>query len=246
MLRIIRRQLNSWCPASSAQRLGFIVVLFIGVEVPVIACAGAMLCDQAATQAARHTGVPVNVLKALTRTETGRRKDGVFAPWPWSMNVEGKGKWFASQAEAELYLAQVTSTGNRNFDVGCFQINYRWHGEAFETAQAMFDPKKNAIYAARFLQRLFEEKGNWTDAAAAYHSRTPKYATRYKARFERILSDLKQDRGVAVALAESEREYAKRQNSFPLLQQQNTQLRSFGSLVPIVQTGQRAFLALGG
>lgn len=246
MLRIIRRQLNSWCHASSARRLGFIVVLFIGVEVPVIACAGAMLCDQAATQAARHTGVPVNVLKALTRTETGRRQDGVFAPWPWSMNVEGKGKWFASQAEAERYLAQVTSTGIRNFDVGCFQINYRWHGAAFETAQAMFDPKKNAIYAARFLRRLFEEKGNWTDAAAAYHSRTPKYATRYKARFERILSDLKQDRGVAVALAESEREYAKRHNSFPLLQQQNTQLRSFGSLVPIVQTGQRAFLALGG
>ena len=50
----------------------------------------------------------------------------------------------------------------------------------------MFDPATNANYAARFLSDLYSELGNWSEAAGAYHSRTPKYAQKYAARFDRI------------------------------------------------------------
>lgn len=228
-------------------RACFLVGLWFGLIFDAVpAMASGALCDQAASQAARRTGVPVSILKALTRTETGRRKDGVFAPWPWSMNVEGKGRWFASRADAETYLQSVRAAGTRNFDVGCFQINFRWHGTAFATPALMFEPAENALYAARFLRRLYDEKGNWVDAAAAYHSRTPKYASRYKARFETILANLdgaKQDEALLKNRLAAD---AQRENLYPLLRNHGGKTRALGSLVPMTGATQRSFLALGG
>jgi soluble lytic murein transglycosylase-like protein len=63
--------------------------------------------------------------------------------------------------------------GARSYDVGCFQINYRWHGQHFASLDQMFDPDANAAYAARFLSELYAEFGDWSRAAGAYHSRTP-------------------------------------------------------------------------
>ncbi|MEM9642038.1 MAG: transglycosylase SLT domain-containing protein [Pseudomonadota bacterium] len=161
------------------------------------------VCDAAGVRAARQTGVPVNVLRAVTRTETGRARDGKLAPWPWTVNMEGAGKWFDTRAEALAYVLQHHDRGARSYDVGCFQINYRWHGNAFPSIEAMFDPATNALYAAQFLQRLFAETGSWPKAAAAYHSRTPKFANRYKARFERIMARLSgQDVPPPLALSE--------------------------------------------
>ncbi len=216
--------------------------LFLAASFP--ALASGEICDRAAAQAAARTGVPEGILRALTRTETGRRMKGEFSPWPWSMNVAGKGHWFASRREAESYLQDISASGIRNFDVGCFQINYRWHGTGFASPSAMFDPLGNALYAARFLRRLYEEKGNWVDAAAAYHSRTPKYATRYRTRFEQILARVEARPGRKVEDPKIVK--AARPNLYPLLRRQATQARALGSLVPMKQTAQRSFLALGG
>ena len=152
--------------------------------------AAAEICDTAAAEAARRSGVPVGVLRAITRTETGRGGGGGLEPWPWTVNMEGVGKWFDDRAAAMTYVRQHHARGARSYDIGCFQINYRWHGDAFESLEAMFDPVTNALYAARFLTELYHETGAWPRAAAAYHSRTPKYAERYRKRFERILAQL--------------------------------------------------------
>ena len=37
-------------------------------------------CDAAATEASHRTGVPLKILKAVTRTETGRSRDGKITP----------------------------------------------------------------------------------------------------------------------------------------------------------------------
>jgi len=50
----------------------------------------AELCDAAAQRAAMSEDVPVNILRAITRVETGRRTDGHLKPWPWAVNLEGK------------------------------------------------------------------------------------------------------------------------------------------------------------
>ena len=65
----------------------------------------------------------------------------------------------------------------------------------------MFDPDANAAYAARFLSELYAEFGDWSRAAGAYHSRTPKFANRYRGRFDRIRARLKGDGDDTVKLA---------------------------------------------
>ncbi|MEL7463177.1 MAG: lytic transglycosylase domain-containing protein [Pseudomonadota bacterium] len=152
------------------------------------------LCDRAASVAARESGVPAEVLFALTRTETGRGRDGRLEPWPWTVNMEGEGRWFDSRDEAVAYIERHRRKGARSFDVGCFQINHRWHGDAFASLEEMFDPLVNARYAARFLGELRDElnarSGDWLRIAGAYHSRTPQFAEAYRARFAAIFDAL--------------------------------------------------------
>ncbi|MEM9268454.1 MAG: lytic transglycosylase domain-containing protein [Pseudomonadota bacterium] len=147
-------------------------------------------CDRAGVFAARRTGVPIDVLRAISLTETGRALGGELRPWPWTVNMEGTGVWFDSRAEALKYTQTHQAKGSKSFDVGCFQINHRWHGEHFASVEEMFDPVMGALYAARLLRGLHLELGSWSKAAGAYHSRTEQFATRYRARFDRILARL--------------------------------------------------------
>lgn len=203
-----------------------------------------VLCDEVAAEASRRTGVPLSVLRAITRTETGRKRNGAFQPWPWTVNMEGKGVWFDTEDEARSYVYKEYRRGARSFDVGCFQINFRWHGQAFASIDEMFDPLKNALYAARFLKELHTEKGSWGLAAGAYHSRTPEFANRYQARFEKFRNAFAaEDEGhipeipdivLAANTGTPDGEappMAARANTYPLLQTGGT--TGLGSLVPL-------------
>lgn len=145
-----------------------------------------VLCERAAARASAASGVPLSVLRAIALTETGRTRQGSFRPWPWTVNMEGRGVWFDTLEDARDYVARHHARGARSYDVGCFQINYRWHGQHFATLDQMFDPDANAAYAARFLLELYQELGDWSRAAGAYHSRTPYFAGKYRERFDRI------------------------------------------------------------
>ena len=146
----------------------------------------AELCDRSAQAAAAGQSVPLDVMRAITRAETGRPANGLLQPWPWTVNMEGVGHWFPDREAAQAYVNSQVRRGARSFDVGCFQINYKWHGQAFRSVDEMFDPGRNAAYAARFLAELHAEFGDWSRAVGAYHSRTPELARRYAARFEHI------------------------------------------------------------
>lgn len=204
------------------------------------------ICDLVAVEAARRTGVPLSVLKAISLSETGRQRDGAFRPWPWTVNMEGEGHWFGSAEEARAYVDREFARGARSFDVGCFQINYKWHGQAFRSLDELFDPMANALYAARFLQALHAEQGDWGRAAGAYHSRTPEFANRYQARFERLhekLANAEIDAIpvipdiVAAEIADPARPLAAvmRINRYPLLQTGAS--TGLGSLVPLGNGG---------
>jgi hypothetical protein len=152
------------------------------------AARNAALCDRAARQAAQAADVPLEILRALTRTETGRGRE--MAPWPWTVNLEGRGLWFDTAAEAQRHVFEAFQRGARSFDVGCFQINYRWHHEGFRSIEEMFDPVLNARYAARFLRDLRRELGSWERAVGAYHSRRHAHAVRYLERFAEVRAAL--------------------------------------------------------
>lgn len=153
----------------------------------------ALTCDRAARQAADALSVPLDVLLAITRTETGRTGDIGLTPWPWTVNMEGEGHWFEGRDEALAFVFKHFKRGARSFDVGCFQLNFKWHGAAFRSIEDMFDPYANAAYAAKFLAELHAELGDWSAAAGAYHSRTPSVARLYTSRFTEIRENLKND-----------------------------------------------------
>ena len=212
----------------------------------------ASICEAAAAQVSRETGVPVDVLRAITLTETGRKGADGFLPWPWTVNMEGVGKWFDDRKSARSYVDRHFKRGARSFDVGCFQINYRWHGDAFASIDEMFDPIANARYAAKFLNELFGEFGDWTKAAGAYHSRTPKFAKKYAARFDRIRARLPDYeivepivpvlRAVKEAEPTAPIQLIARINRYPLLQPGQT--GGIASLVPLSQSGTPRFLEI--
>ncbi|MBP1805078.1 lytic transglycosylase domain-containing protein [Rubellimicrobium aerolatum] len=189
------------------------------------------------------SGVPLSVLIAVTLTETGRGRDGTRRPWPWTVNMEGEGHWFATRDEALAFAQARHASGAESFDVGCFQINWLWHHENFVSIDQMFDPLANATYAASFLRTLAEEKGGWSEAAGAFHSRTPDLAAKYRALFDENLA-VAQAAGVdggelagpfaaqGTLLAEGKGLGAPRVNTFPLLKPAGGALR-LGSLVPL-------------
>lgn len=155
------------------------------------------MCDTASEMAARTHQVPLDVMRAISRTETGRRIQQDLRPWPWTVNMEGSGRWFKTEDEARAFVFAHFKRGARSFDVGCFQINYKWHGAAFRSIDEMFDPESNADYAARFLSQLFEEMDDWSLAVGAFHSRTPENAQVYAARFEKIRDRLRASEPIA-------------------------------------------------
>jgi hypothetical protein len=185
-------------------------------------------CLTAAREAAERTGVPESVLIAISQTETGRGAGDAIRPWPWTVNMEGEGRWFDTPEEALAYVRERQAQGARSFDLGCFQINHRWHGMHFDSLEAMMEPLPNALYAAQFLRRLHDESGDWSVAAGAYHSRTEVYATRYRARFDRLLAAAEGGQAPQL-LARGTAEV--RVNAFPLLQ--GGAAGTMGSLVPI-------------
>ena len=129
-------------------------------------------------------------MRAISLAESGRPLDGRLAPWPWTVNMEGEGRWFSNPEELLTWVRGRQAKGARSFDLGCFQVNHLWHGAAFEGLEDMLDPESNARYAARFLRALRDETGSWEIAAGHYHSRTPDLAHRYRSRVLSIAADL--------------------------------------------------------
>lgn len=161
------------------------------------------LCRNAAITAADVHGIPREVMVAITLVETRTKRDGVSGPWPWTVNVAGKGRWFDSRAGALVHAQAALSRGQTSFDVGCFQLNYKWHGMHFGSIDEMFEPAPSGDYAARFLKSLHAETGDWIKASGLYHSRTAKHAKRYRTLVARTVRGMggKVPEQVAVAAA---------------------------------------------
>lgn len=119
-------------------------------------------------------------MHAIGVVESGRKDEqGGVTAWPWTINAEGKGAYFNTKAEAIAAVTELRGRGVRSIDVGCMQVNLRYHPEAFASLDEAFDPSANARYAARFLQRLFGQTGSWPAAASGYHSLNPEFGGPY-------------------------------------------------------------------
>ena len=116
-------------------------------------------------------GMPKNLLLSVSLTESGRRiKNGEFISWPWTINKKGEGKFFANKASAINYVKEYTKKGKKNIDLGCMQVNFMYHPNAFKNFYEAFDPDKNVEWAATMLSSLYTKFGTWESAVGYYHS----------------------------------------------------------------------------
>ena len=166
--------------------------------------AGFAACRTAIRAAALAAGLPWGLLASVAAVESGRpaaagagrapvRSIGLripprlappagWEPWPWTINADGVGQFFATKAQAIAAVVALQAAGVRSIDVGCLQVNLQYHPHAFRSLADAFDPRANARYAAGFLNRLFGRLGDWPKAVAAYHSQTPALGHRYRRR----------------------------------------------------------------
>lgn len=148
---------------------------------------GARQCTQYFPVEERNNSIPTHLLAAIATTESGRYHEGLgmSVPWPWTINVEGKGYFFKTKAEAIAQTQNFLAKGYQSIDVGCMQVNLKHHPKAFANLNQAFDPSTNVAYAAKFLRTNYASLGDWIKATAAYHSRTPQHGNRYLGNIER-------------------------------------------------------------
>lgn len=75
-----------------------------------------------------------------------------------------------SKAKALTEFAAARREGRKLIDLGCMQINYHYHANAFRSVADMLDPARNVDYAARFLKSLKGRHETWVMAVARYHA----------------------------------------------------------------------------
>lgn len=161
------------------------------------------LCD-AAIERAQVKPMPRTLLSAISRVESGRVDPaaGRVRAWPWTINTEGRGSFFATKDEAVAAVQAIQARGQRSIDVGCMQVNLMHHPTAFPDLATAFDPDANAAYAARFLLALHAGTRDWNLAAAYYHSQTQERGEDYQRRvFGRVMTPMGPPLGTGTARA---------------------------------------------
>ena len=161
---------------------------FVGVD-------DSMVCQSAALKYEKQYQIKEHMLQTITNVETGRwnQEKGQTLGWPWTVNAQGKGRFYSSKAEAVKAVKELQAKGVKSIDVGCMQINLKYHVDAFDSVEEALDPYKNVEYGAKFLKKLYKSKGNdWMKAAMAYHSGVLKKALRYKKKLVVAYAKVKQ------------------------------------------------------
>ncbi|MBE6443908.1 MAG: lytic transglycosylase domain-containing protein [Alphaproteobacteria bacterium] len=153
------------------------------------------VCTVAAQQFENKYQIKKHLLTTITNVESGRwnQKKQRNIAWPWTINAQGKGRFFATKQQAIAEVRRLQAQGVKSIDVGCMQINLAYHPDAFENLEEAFNPYKNVEYGAKFLTKLYKQKGNdWNKAATAYHSNLPQKAKKYAHKLSKVYKGIVQ------------------------------------------------------
>ncbi|HTZ71280.1 MAG TPA: transglycosylase SLT domain-containing protein [Acetobacteraceae bacterium] len=172
------------------------------------------LCGPAITAAEDSFRLPPRLLEAIAQVESGRpdATTGRLQPWPWTINAEGQGAFFATEAHAIAAVRDLQARGVRSIDVGCLQVNLMFHPTAFNSLEQAFDPRANAMYAARFLNALYAVSNKWLSAIGDYHSQTAPLGDAYRRRVLALWHDPTADWHLGLAVAY--RDFAARSRTY--------------------------------
>jgi hypothetical protein len=181
-------------------------------------------CERATVATEMAQRLPRALLFSVAMVESGRfnAETRKTRPWPWTINAEGQSFYYKTKSEAVAAARRLVKNGVKSFDVGCMQINMRYHPNAFNDLEAAFDPITNVAYSAEFLKRLHGRTNSWPEAIAAYHSQTK---TRSQPYFARVIDVWTDQHARISALARTLREQAQAQVAAQLRQTQEEPIR---------------------
>ncbi|EFR3411763.1 lytic transglycosylase domain-containing protein [Salmonella enterica] len=142
---------------------------------------------------ASESGVPAEALYSVSLAETSRKLPHGERPWPWILNVAGKGYRYNTRQEAyDALLSFMRRYPLKRIDVGIAQVNLGWNGAYFSSYYEALEPYTNLRVAARILKSCYDSNpGSWIQAAGCYHHPAGgKPARTYKAIVKRKLATL--------------------------------------------------------
>lgn len=139
-------------------------------------------CFDAAIKAEQKYGIKKYLLVSISKVETGRWNEQLQqkTAWPWTVNAGGRGRYYKNKEQALAAVRELQEQGYESIDVGCMQVNLRFHGDKFVSLEDAFDPEKNVDVAAQFLMGRYKHRKDWLLAATDYHSKLPSRAKTYK------------------------------------------------------------------
>jgi hypothetical protein len=168
-------------------------------------------CTRAIALQERRQGIPAGLLKAISHAESGRwdAQNREILAWPWTVTTGGKGYFLPNRVDAVAFVESLQAEGVENIDVGCMQINLKYHPEAFNSIEDAFDPHANAQYAADFLRERFAVSKSWLQAAGDYHSTTAARNKTYRDKVAKLWKDTQKDTTAASTTVDSAKPRAK-------------------------------------
>lgn len=145
---------------------------------------------------AQEYNIPVEVLYAVSLTESPKKIAGKIIPHPWTLNVEGHSYYYKNRESACNALSQfVKNVPLKRIDVGIAQVNIGWNAQYhFKHYCDGFDVVDNLRLASSILKYCYNVHNDWLKAAGCYHR--PKGgspAIRYQSVIARHLSYLNAD-----------------------------------------------------
>lgn len=153
------------------------------------------ICREAASRAEAENRFPAFLLTAIAVTESGRpspSRPGIADPWPWTVYADGRGYRFDTKQEALNAAQGFIDMGINSIDVGCMQVNLKFHPTAFTSLEEAFDPISNVEYAAKLIATNAAKTGSYQKAAGRYHSRKTTRGLAYSRRVYANLATEKQ------------------------------------------------------
>ncbi len=137
---------------------------------------------------ATESGIPSTMLYAVAMTESATQinDSNLYRPWPWTLNVAGKGYFFDSRVAAWQALKKWIRQGRRSIDIGLMQVNWGYHGKKLGTPWQALDPYHNLRVGADILNNCYQNRKDWWASVGCYHSPANKQrAERYRQRVTR-------------------------------------------------------------
>ena len=121
--------------------------------------------------AAAYTDIPSTVLYAIALQESGRAVNGKLRPWPWTLNIGGRGYYLDSFDDACARLTEtLRSTSAKRVDVGLGQINVGYHGHRIDQPCDLLNPYLNLAVAGQILAEQHRPGQDWLVTMGRYHS----------------------------------------------------------------------------